>query len=416
MDASVPKKLLPIFKSKKRNMVLYGGRGGAKSWAAAIFLITKALKEKNSTILCTREIQNTIDDSVLSVLTSTIERLKLSHLFDIQKNKINCVNGSRFIFKGLTRNISGVKSMEGINYCWVEEAQSISRDSIDILWPTVRVENSQFIVTFNPDQETDPIYERFVIKNRDDTLLININYPDNPFFPDVLRDDMEWDKENDYDKYLHVWEGHCKNITDACIFKNKFTVTSFEAPENVNFYYGADWGFSNDPACIIRCFIHDDCLWIDQEAGGVGVEIDELPQLWDNIDGVREHKVIADSQRPDTISHMNNKGFNVVKTRKTKGATGKGYIEDGISFMRSFKMIYVHERCKNTTYEFKTYSYKQDRLTNEILPIIIDANNHYIDSIRYAIEDEIRGKGGRYRPSSKKMSDVFGKSNRRNLF
>jgi len=407
IGVDIPKKLLPIVNSKKRNIVLYGGRGGAKSWAVAAVLIIKALEKSNQIILCTREIQNTIQDSVHSVLKQTIDRLGLKDHFEITDKKIQCVNGTKFIFKGLHRNITEVKSTEGVDYCWVEEAHSISQSSIDVLWPTVRKPGSQFFVTFNPDQEDDPIYSMFVKdQKRNDTLLINVNYYDNPFFGEPLKSDMEYDREYNYDKYLHVWDGQCKSVTDACIFKDKFTVCEFETHDDVQFFYGADWGFSNDPSAVIRCYIYDQCLYIDYEAGGIGVEFEELPQLWDSVPLIREHKVVADSSRPDTISYMNRQGFTVRRSRK-----GKNSIEDGIEFIRSFRKIYIHTRCKNTAYEFKSYSYKQDPKTEEILPIIIDKDNHYIDSTRYSLEDSRKGRGDPYGPPVGSIDQLFGKKN-----
>ena len=382
IDFLYPQKLEPVIGNNKRNIVLYGGRGGAKSWFVAAYLVALSTTKKNQIILCTREVQNTIKDSVHKLLSDTILRLGLFGKFNILKNEIICTNGSRFIFKGLRHSIGEIKSTEGINYCWVEEAQKISRDSIDVLWPTVRSEESQFFLTFNPDDSNDPVYNDFIINNRDNSLVININYFDNPFFPEVLKMEMEYDKEFNYDKYLHVWEGGVKEVTEACIFKDKFTVDNFETHQGVDFYYGADWGFSQDPSCITRCYVHDDYLYIDREAGGVGIEMDELPQLWDSIPDIRSNKVIADNARPETISFMNSKGFVVRSSKK-----GSGSIQDGIEFMRSFKKIIIHDRCKNTAYEFKSYSYKKDRLTNEILKIIIDKDNHYIDSIRYGLED-----------------------------
>lgn len=397
-----PKKLKPIATTDKRNIVLYGGRGGGKSWVVGMVLILKALEKPNQIILCTREIQNTIQDSVHSVLVGAIERLGLTNVYDITDKKIECKNGSKFIFKGLYRNIQGIKSTEGIDYCWIEEAQTVSQDSINLLWPTVRKPGSQFFITFNPDQESDPIYQRFITVDRPDTLKIKINYDDNPFFPDVLRHEMLYDKEYNYDKYLHVWEGECKNVTDTCIFKGKFTIQDFKTPKGMHFYYGADFGFSQDPSAVIRCFINDDNLYIDYEAGGVGVEIDELPALWDSLPGIREHKVVFDNSRPDTGSYLKRQGFIVSPSRK-----GKNSIEDGIEYIRSFKMVYIHTRCKNTAYEFKAYSYKQDKQTNEILPVIVDKDNHYIDALRYALEDARKGRIGPYSPSKVSLNDLM---------
>lgn len=404
MNIKVPKKLKAAFNSDKRYIVLYGGRGGGKSWFIGFILILKALEKPNQIILCTREIQNTIQDSVHSVLSGAIERLGAENFFHITDKKIECKNGSKFIFKGLYRNIQGIKSTEGINYCWIEEGQTISQDSIDLLFPTIRKPDSQIFISFNPGQEDDPIYTRFIKNKRDDTLLIRINYSDNPFFPEVLRQEMLYDKEYNYDKYLHVWEGECKNITEACIFKDKFTVQEFNTPNDVHFFYGADFGFSQDASTLTRCYIKDDCLYIDYDAGGVGIEFEELAKLWDCVPGSRDNKIVADNSRPDTISYMNRQGFYVRPSRK-----GKNSIEDGIEFMRSFKMIYIHPRCKNTVYEFRSYSYKQDRITNEILPVIVDKDNHYIDALRYSLEDARRGRQNPYRTSDVSLNELLRK-------
>ena len=382
INVDIPKIFLPIFNSNKRNIVLYGGRGSGKSYIIAMLLVMKAIEKPNQIILCTREIQNSILDSVHSILVQSIERMGLTKLFDITDKKIECRNGSKFIFKGLYRNVQGIKSTEGISYAWIEEAATVSQDSIDLLWPTVRNEGSQIFVTFNPDQETDPVYSRFVKNKRDDTLLINANFTDNPFFPDVLKQEMLYDRAYNYDKYLWIWEGQCRNITDACIFKEKFQDKDFETNEKAHFFYGSDFGFSNDPSTIIRCYEKDRCLYIDYEAGGVGIEIDDLPNMYRQVPGVREHKIIADSSRPDTISYLNRQRFFVRGAKK-----GKDSIKDGIEFIRSFKMIFIHPRCKNTLFEFKSYSYKTDRLTGEILPDIVDKDNHWIDALRYALED-----------------------------
>ena len=381
LNIDIPSKLLPFFTSNKRYNVAYGGRGGSKSWTIALLLLIKALNEK-CLILCTREVQNTIRDSVHRLLSGTIYKYNWDSLFDIQKDKIICLRtGAEFIFKGLRHNITEIKSTEGIDHCWIEEAHSISRESLDILLPTIRKENSQFWIIFNPDQENDPVYQEFVLKERPDSMVIKINYDDNPFFPDVLKKEMEYDKEFNYDKYLHVWEGQIKQLTDSCVFRGKFTVQNFETPSDVEFYYGADWGFAEDPAAGVRCFIKDRKLYIDYECGGTGVDIDELPQIFDTLPGARDNIITADSQRPDTISYMNKQGFVFRSAKK-----GRGSIEDGIEFLKSFEQIIIHERCVNTIYEFKSYSYKKDRHTDEILPVIVDKDNHWIDSLRYATE------------------------------
>lgn len=370
--------------NQKRYNVLYGGRGGSKSWGVTIGLCSMAYQSP-LLILCTREIQKTIKDSVHKLISDIIGWMGLDSFFSIQNDQIIGQNGSKFIFKGLRHNITEIKSTEGVDICWVEEAQSVSQGSWDVLSPTIRKENSKLFVTFNPDLEDDPTYKKFISVDRDDINRVFINYYDNPFFPEVLRREMEWDKKNDYEKYLHIWEGQPTSISNAQIFKGKYRVDSFETPDDAVFYFGADWGFSNDPATLVRSFVVDQTLYIDYEAYGVGVDIDELPQFFDSVPGSRNYKIYADSARPDTISYVKKKGFNIVPAKK-----GPGSIEDGIAFLRSFKEIVIHQRCKHAIDEFKLYSYKKDRLTDEILPIIVDKHNHIIDSIRYSMNPLMR--------------------------
>ncbi|UCF13241.1 MAG: PBSX family phage terminase large subunit [Thermoplasmatales archaeon] len=369
-EIQFPSKIIPFVTSDKRYNVLRGGRGSSKSWSISDIFIIKALREK-CILLCTREIQKTIKDSVHTLLSNSIERLEVSDKFKINKDGIYCTNGSRFIFKGLRHDIEEIKSTEGVMYCWVSEAETMSQDSLDVLIPTIRTEGSQIWVDYNPKRDNAPVDVAFYQTKRDDCLIETINYYDNPFFPEVLRKEMEWDKQNNYDKYRHVWLGEYKNISDACVFKDKFVVGHFETHSDVEFYYGADWGFSNDPATLVRCYEYDDNLYIDYEAYGVGIELDEYEQFYDQIPGARDHLIIADNSRPDTISFLKRKGFNIKGSDK-----GKGSIEDGIEFIKKFKKVIIHPRCKNTIYEFENYSYKKDRLTGEILNIILDKDNH----------------------------------------
>lgn len=355
-----------------------------KSWTAARCLLIKALEDKIR-VLCTRQLQTSIKDSVHKLLSDSISEMGLSEQFDITKDAIRAENGSEFIFKGLQNNTNEIKSIEGINYCWVEEAQSVSNDSWDILIPTVRQEGSEIWVTFNPDREEDATYQRFVKNTPPDAIVELVNYYDNPWFPEVLKREMEYDKSVDYGKYEHVWLGKTVINTEAQVYNGKFELKEFQTPDNVTFYYGADWGFANDPTALVRCFIQDQCLYIDYESGGIGVEFEELPALFDKIPESRKWEIRADSARPETISYMTRQGFRTVACPKWKGS-----VEDGIEYIRSFRRIYVHPRCKHTYEEFKFYSYKTDKNTGDILPIVLDKNNHYMDGLRYALNPYIQ--------------------------
>jgi len=354
----------------------YGGRGSSKSWTFAIILLILASRSKLK-ILCGREYQNSIGDSVKSLLDDTIYRLGMDSFYDSKKTEIIGSNGSRFSFVGLRHDPQGVKSMEGIDIFWGEEANTITQESLDILVPTIRKEGSELWFSYNRKLVDEPVH---ALADRPDSIFHKVNYPDNPYFPEVLRKEMEYDKENDYDKYLHVWEGEPQQLSDAMVFKGKFTVQPFETPDNAIFHFGADWGFSKDPIALIRCFLVGRRLYIDQEAYGVHVEIDDTPALFDTVQGSRKWKIIADSARPETISYMQRHGFKVQPAKK-----GRDSIEEGVEFLRSCEII-CHPRCKHVAYELGMYQYKTDRLTGDVLPVLEDKNNHFIDSMRYALE------------------------------
>lgn len=217
MNIEVPEKLIPLYTTDKRFIVIGGGRGGAKSHGVGDFLLVQSHARK-SRFLCCREVQNSIRDSVWQLLVEKIHRYEWERLFDItDKSIVHKKTRSDFIFKGMYGNAQDIKSTEGIQYAWVEEAQSVSRKSLDILTPTVRNPGSQIIFTYNPTLEDDPVHMDYMLAERDDTLKIQINWRDNPWFPDVLRSDMEYDKKISMSKYLHVWEGHCEIFSDEMV-------------------------------------------------------------------------------------------------------------------------------------------------------------------------------------------------------
>ena len=372
-----------------RYKVYYGGRGGAKSWAMARALILQG-STKKMTILCSREIQTSISDSVFRLLAAQIEALGLSDFYSVTKTSIKGLNGTEFIFKGLKYNIAEIKSTEGINVCWIEEAQSVSDESWDTLIPTIREKDSEIWISFNPGEETDPTYMRFVLDPPPEALVHKVSWRDNSFFPDVLKAELEYLKKVDYDKYMHVWEGEPKTLSDAVIFKGKYRVDVFAPPsEDTVLYYGADWGFSQDPTVLVRCWIKNKVLYIDQEVHGIGIELDDIPAKFKSMPGLDKRWMIyADSSRPETISHVRNKGnFRMEAANKWTGS-----VEDGIAYLRSFEEIVIHERCKNIIDEAKFYKYKVDPKTGDVTPIIIDKNNHCWDAIRYALHKLIKNK------------------------
>lgn len=376
-----------------RYKVLYGGRGSTKSWAIADYIVIKTAFGKYR-VLCTREIQGSIKDSVYRLLCDRIYFHKLQRFFIIQRDTIQSIYGSEIIFKGLRQNISEVKSTEGINICWVEEAERVAHDSWETLIPTIREPNSEILVSFNPEDENSDTYTRFVEKDgkpvqNPDILSVWVNWWDNPWFPEVLRKEMEWCRSNDPEKYDHIWGGKPKKYGQAVIFKNKLRVEDFEPadPDTTVFYYGADWGFGVDPCCLVRMFIRDRILYIDKEFYGYGIEIDDLPACFDQVDGSRKWTIRGDSARPDTISYMCNKGFMCEGAEK-----GPGSVEDGIEFLKNFAAIVIHPSCVGSVGDFANYRWKVDKITDLVLPIPVDKSNHACDAARYALEPYMKNE------------------------
>lgn len=375
-----------------RYKVVYGGRGSAKSWSFATSLLLCAAQQRER-ILCAREIQKSINDSVKRLLDDRIRYFEENYLtprgyFTSTKTEIRCAaTDSLFIFAGLRSNPeSTIKSMEGLTKCWVEEAHTVSRSSLSVLIPTIRAEDSELWFSFNPKNKTDPVYQDFVLnRRRSDAIIKKVNFDQNPWFPKVLRKEMVWDRHHDFDKYRHIWKGEPVVHSESQIYHGVWREEPVpEPPAGTVLYYGGDWGFAKDPAALLRCWIDGRTLYIDHEAYGVGVEIDELPQLFDSVPSVRGWKVRCDPSRPETISYLNRKGFNL-----EKAYAGTGSVEDGISYCRSFDIV-VDPRCKHTIDEFSLYSYKIDKLTQEVLPIIVDKNNHMMDCLRYAVSERMR--------------------------
>lgn len=373
----------PLWKNAKRRNYIYGGRGSGKSHDVAEYCLFRAYQSKIK-VLCTRELQNSIADSVYSLLKNKITDMHLDFFFTVYKDRIVGNNGSEFIFKGIHNNVSEIKSMENISIAWLEESQSLSRESIDVIVPTIRAPGSILIFTFNPYKDNDPIYMEMKNATEDD-LVIKANYSDNPWFPEELRMEMERDKKNDYQKYLWVWEGECLGLSDAQIFRGKYVVENFETPKNADFHFGADWGFANDPTVLVRNFIVGNDLYIDMCAGKVGCDLEDTPSLFSEVQGSSIYPIYADNSRPETISFMRSKHYNVISGEKWNGS-----VEDGIQYMRSFSCIHIHERCKAVAEEFDLYQYKVDRQTGEVLRIPVDKFNHYIDAIRYSLTVSMR--------------------------
>lgn len=368
-----------------RYKAFWGGRGSGKSHGFAQALVLMAAT-KPLRVLCCREIQNSIRDSVKRLLADKIDSSGLSRFYKQTDTEIRGDNGSLFVFAGLRSNPDSIKSMEGLDIAWVEEAATVSQRSLDLLIPTLRKEGSEVWFTWNPRFASDPVDSMFKGGEPPPNAIVRrVNWNDNKWFPDVLRQEMEWDKRRNPDKYAHVWLGEYQRNSEARVFRN-WRVEPFDTPAEARFYLGADWGFAIDPTVLIRCFIVGRTLYVDRELHKVGVEIEDTPAFFDGIPGSRLWPIRADSARPETISHMQRHGYPKLQPANK----GPGSVEDGVEFLKSYDII-VHPDCRHTSDELTLYSYEVDKLTGDVLPKLADKKNHVIDALRYAIEPLRRG-------------------------
>lgn len=382
LTIKTPRWALPLLK-QSRYKGAHGGRGSGKSHMFAELLIEQHVTNQNQSSVCIREIQKSLNQSVKRLLEYQIEKMGVGAYFDVQGSVIKSRHGSGIIiFQGMQNHTAdSIKSLEGFNVAWVEEAQSLSQRSLDLLRPTMRAQGSELWFTWNPLNDTDPV--DLLLRGEKpptDSIIIPVNYTDNIWFPQVLREEMEYDRSRDIDKYNHIWLGQYLRNTESRVFKN-YRIEEFEAPADAVHRLGADWGFSVDPSTLIRCHIIGRNLYVDYEAYRVGCEIVDLPALFCEVPDSEKWVITADSARPETISHMRKNGFPKIMSA-VKGAKS---LDEGIEWLKSFTIV-VHPRCKHTIDELNTYSYKVDPLTNNVLPILSDKQNHVIDALRYACE------------------------------
>lgn len=370
-----------------RYRAVYGGRGSAKSHSYAGALVLKAA-EKPLRVGCYREIQRSIRDSVKRLLDDKIEAAGLKDFYQSTDTEIRGANGSLFIFNGLRSNPDAVKSTEGLDIAAVFEANKVSQRSWDLLIPTVRKIGSEIWAEWNPEFATDPVDEMFrgEAGAPPGSIVRKVNWDQNPFFPEVLKQELEWDKKRDPEKYAHIWLGEYQKNSESRVFRN-WTVQEFERPDGTLFRLGADWGYSIDPSVLVRCSIEGNRLYVDYEAYMIGCEIVNLPDLFDRVPESRKWFITADSARPETISYMRSHGY----PKMNHAQKGAKSVEEGIAFLQNFDIV-VHPRCKHLIDELTLYSYKTDPLTGEVLPLLEDKNNHVIDALRYACEGIRRAK------------------------
>jgi phage terminase large subunit len=371
----------------------YGGRASAKSHSFAGLWLEESLVERKD-VLCLREIQKSLKFSVHKLLCSKIQQYNAGSYFEVQDAKITSVHKGVTIFEGMQDHTAeSIKSFEAFDIAWFEEANRCSQVSLDMLRPTIRKPGSQMWFSWNPDLPSDPV-DSF-LRGKDpknpqspphNAIVVPMSWRDNPFISDESLRDMEYDRRVDPEKYQHIWEGGYALNSSSRVFK-RWRIEEFDVDPQWTLRQGADWGFSVDPSVLIQCAIVGRRLYVIAEAYMVGCEIVDLPNLFDQVTESRAWWTVADSSRPETISHMQK------HWSKKIGAAIKGArsLEEGVEFLQSFEIV-VHPKCRHTIDELTAYSYKLDPLTQQVLPILSDKDNHVIDALRYACEGARRAQ------------------------
>lgn len=398
VQLKVPPKLIPVFtRQDVRYRGAYGGRGSAKTRTfakmTAVVAYQRAMQGDSGVILCGREFMNSLEDSSLEEIKQAIKSESwLEDFFEVGEKYVRTKCGRvSYIFTGLRHNLDSIKSKARILLAWIDEAESVSETAWRKLLPTVRESGSEIWLTWNPEKKGSATDLRFRQYQDESMAIVEMNYSDNPWFPDVLEQERLRDKSRlDDATYRWIWEGDYLEQSEAQIFRDKFQELEFKP--NGDFsgpYFGLDFGFAKDPTAGIKCWIFNGDLYIEYEAGKVGLELDDTAQyLVDRLPDVQTHMMRADSARPESISYLKRNGLPRIDGVKK----WQGSVEDGIAHIKSYGKVYIHPRCRQTLNEFRLYSYKVDRLSGDILPVVVDEHNHYIDALRYALTPLIQAR------------------------
>jgi phage terminase large subunit len=381
------------FMQPARTRVFKGGRGSGKTRGIALrsALRVYQLAEMgvDGVFLASREHLNSLDESSMEEIKAAIRSVPwLAGYFDIGEKYIRTRNRRiSYAFAGLRHNLDSIKSKARIIGNWTDEAENVSEVAWRKLIPTIREEGDGWLaenwISYNPESSESATHRRFVASTPDDCIVTTVNWTHNPWFPDVLNKQRLEDQRLRPETYDHIWEGAFLTLTDAQIFGGKFVVDEFEpGPFWDGPYYGMDFGFANDPTAAVEAWIYGKTLYIRREAGKTKLELDATGQFMaERMPGIEESAIRADSARPESISYLRRHGLpKMIAVDKWPGS-----VEDGIDHIKSYDRVVIHPDCQQTAREFRLYSYKVDRNTGDIKREVVDAHNHYIDALRYAL-------------------------------
>jgi phage terminase large subunit len=390
LELDFPEKLDFLFQPS-RYKILYGGRGSGKSWGVARALIAKAVQNPIR-VLCARELQNSISDSVIALLADQVKAMGLDNFFDVQRSAIYGKNGSEFSFAGLKHNVTSIKSFEGVDVCWIEEGQAVSKTSWETLIPTIRKPGSEIWVTFNPDLDTDETYKRFVVNPPTSAIVRKVNWDDNPWFPDVLREELDQLKSKDPDAYLNVWEGHTRQMLDGAVYANEIRKAQEESRIK---------DFPIDKSIAVSTFwdigwADMTSIWFVQTIPGGEVRIVDFYQncqkTIDHYVHVLENKgyVYKDWWLPHDAENKNMTGKSVKDILEGMGKpvriTPKLSVADGINAARTLlNRAFIHEtNCADGMQNLRHYRYDVDPNTKMFSnKPLHDQHSHAADAFRY---------------------------------
>lgn len=344
-------------------------------------------------VLCVRQYQVSIKESFHAELKAAIDATPwLAANYDVGRDYLRSASGSEFIFRGIERGEASIKSLAKVDLTIVEEAEDLAESSWLALEATVfRQPKSELWAIWNPRTENSPVDRRFRLHRPERSLVTEINWQDNPFFPDGL-DELRRRQQSLLDPatYAHIWEGAYLTNSDAQVFAGKVHVDAFEPGANWDGpYYGGDFGFSQDPTAVVKVWINGSDVFISHEGFKTGLELDDTPAFAiKSCPGIEREVSRWDSANPSGISHIKRHGL----PRATGAEKWQNSVEEGVRFLRSFGRIVIHPRCTNVQQEARLYSYKVDRQSGDVTSNIIDAHNHGWDAVRYALAPMVRKK------------------------
>lgn len=381
----IPSEYKRLFDEDWREAAIYGGRYSLKSHTVARVLLILG-RQKQMRFGCFREFQNSIAESSHQLLKDLIKKYELNEYVATENSIINKVTKTEFLFKGLHHNEQSIKSIEGIDIAWVEEAQTVSKTSIEVLTPTVRKPGSKIIYTYNRLLENDPVHQRLVIEGRPNTLVINVNYDiaeKYGFLPAEIKSEIEDDKENRPALYRHKWLGE-PNSLERRIYKDWRQVDDIPHEARLE-RRGLDFGFKNDPSALVAIYYYNGGYILDEEMYRKGMHNNEIASV---INNARDPNtlVVGDSAEPKSIDELKLNGVNIMGVKKVGGddALGnkKSFKQYGIDFVGQ-QRISVTRRSQNIWREYMSYLHKEDKEGN-ILNDPEDGNDHSMDATMYA--------------------------------